>query len=67
MTVVEGIEEMSQLKHLKHQGCDWGQGFLFSKPLPPEDIAHVITDACYLVGDSLPSTKAISLLGPRCP
>lgn len=67
VTVAEGIEEMSQLKHLKHQGCDWGQGFLFSKPLPPEDIAHVITDACYLVGDSLPSTKAISLLGPRCP
>jgi EAL domain-containing protein (putative c-di-GMP-specific phosphodiesterase class I) len=60
VTVAEGIEEMSQLKHLKHQGCDWGQGFLFAKPLPPGEIEHVITHARYLVGDSLPSIKAIS-------
>jgi diguanylate cyclase (GGDEF)-like protein len=60
VTIAEGIEEMSQLRHLKHQGCEWGQGFLFSKPLPPVEIDHVITHAHYLVGDSLPSIKAIS-------
>ena len=42
LTVAEGIEEMSQLKHLKHQGCDWGQGFLFAKPLPAEEIGEII-------------------------
>ena len=60
LTIAEGIEQMSQLKHLRHEGCDWGQGFLFSKPLPPEEIAQVITGAPYLVGGSLASTGTVS-------
>ena len=30
----EGIETESQLALLKQAGCDFGQGFLFSKPIP---------------------------------
>jgi diguanylate cyclase (GGDEF)-like protein/PAS domain S-box-containing protein len=32
----EGIETIDQMKHLQRLGCDQGQGYLFSKPLPPE-------------------------------
>jgi len=60
VTVVEGIEEMSQLKHVKRKGCDFGQGFLFSKPLPAEEIERSIMYARYLVGGSLPSIGAVS-------
>ncbi|MGO9962541.1 MAG: hypothetical protein ACLPUG_03800 [Acidimicrobiales bacterium] len=31
VTIAEGIE-MSQLNHVKLQGCHLGQGFLFSRP-----------------------------------
>ncbi|WP_244291709.1 MULTISPECIES: EAL domain-containing protein [Vibrio] len=30
----EGIETAEQLKLLKQYGCDYGQGYLFSKPVP---------------------------------
>jgi diguanylate cyclase (GGDEF)-like protein len=50
LTIAEGIEEGSQLKHLKHQGCDLGQGFLFSKPLPAEEIEKLISVSHPLAG-----------------
>ena len=34
--VAEGIETQEQLQFLTDQGCDFGQGYLFSKPLPIE-------------------------------
>lgn len=36
--VAEGIEDYSQLEQLSDLGCDYGQGFLFSKPLYPQEI-----------------------------
>ncbi len=60
VTIAEGIEEISQLNHVKLQGCHLGQGFLFSKPVPAAEIERIITTARYLVGDPLPSVKAIS-------
>jgi EAL domain-containing protein (putative c-di-GMP-specific phosphodiesterase class I) len=35
-TVAEGIEEQSQLDQLTALGCDFGQGFLWSRALPVE-------------------------------
>jgi EAL domain-containing protein (putative c-di-GMP-specific phosphodiesterase class I) len=34
--VAEGIETEAQLTGLIDVGCDTGQGFLFSRPLPAE-------------------------------
>jgi EAL domain-containing protein (putative c-di-GMP-specific phosphodiesterase class I) len=32
--VAEGVEQADQLMRLKQIGCDFVQGFYFSKPLP---------------------------------
>lgn len=34
--IVEGIESNQQLKMLQQTGCDEGQGYIFSKPIPRE-------------------------------
>ena len=36
-TVAEGVEEPEQAVLLTAGGCDTAQGFLWSRPLPPED------------------------------
>ena len=35
--VAEGIEEEWQAERLRELACDWGQGFLFAKPLSVEE------------------------------
>lgn len=35
-TVAEGIESTEQVRTLRGMGCKYVQGFIFSKPLPPE-------------------------------
>ncbi len=35
--VVEGIEKESQLERLRQMGCRFGQGYLFSPPVPAEE------------------------------
>ena len=36
-SVAEGIEQRAQADLLRSIGCEFGQGYLFSKPLPPEE------------------------------
>jgi diguanylate cyclase (GGDEF)-like protein/PAS domain S-box-containing protein len=46
MTVVaEGIESETQSLTLRSIGCDFGQGFLFSKPVSPEDARQLLVTA----------------------
>ncbi len=47
-TVAEGIEDVDQLSMLKLQGCDYGQGFLFAPPLPPDEVAAYFPGATHL-------------------
>ena len=38
MTLAEGIETREELDFLRERGCNLGQGFYFSRPVPPEEI-----------------------------
>jgi EAL domain-containing protein (putative c-di-GMP-specific phosphodiesterase class I) len=40
-TLAEGIEEHSQLTQLQAEECDVGQGFLFARPLPADEVPAV--------------------------
>ena len=40
--IAEGIEEETQLKVLRELDCESGQGFLFSKPLPPDEAEELL-------------------------
>lgn len=35
--VAEGVETRDQSEFLQHYGCDFGQGYLYGKPMLPED------------------------------
>lgn len=41
-TVAEGVEDDYQRRWLMSHQCDMGQGYFFSRPVPPEDMTAVI-------------------------
>jgi diguanylate cyclase (GGDEF)-like protein/PAS domain S-box-containing protein len=44
-TVAEGIETEEQWSTLRSIGCEYGQGYLFSRPLPTEAVGAVLAEA----------------------
>jgi len=40
--IAEGVETEKQMKFIKDNGCDYIQGYYFSKPLPPEEFGKLI-------------------------
>jgi predicted signal transduction protein with EAL and GGDEF domain len=51
--VAEGVETPEQETFLRSHGCDEMQGFLFSKPLSPEQMAALLRSAPLLVSPPL--------------
>lgn len=43
-TVAEGVETPSQSDFLRRRGCTLAQGYLYSKPIPPEDFIRFLAD-----------------------
>lgn len=52
--IAEGIETESQLSLLQNLGCDYGQGYLMSKPQPQEEIEKLL----YQKRDWLPAFES---------
>jgi diguanylate cyclase (GGDEF)-like protein/PAS domain S-box-containing protein len=46
-SIAEGIETPDQLNRLRELGCDQGQGFLFARPLPPNDVSMTLLDSAW--------------------
>jgi EAL domain-containing protein (putative c-di-GMP-specific phosphodiesterase class I) len=53
--VAEGIETREQYRLLRQMGCRYGQGYLFAKPLPADDITRLLR----LPGRILPDPEAL--------
>jgi diguanylate cyclase (GGDEF)-like protein len=47
--VAEGVETTEQLEALRSYGCDMLQGYLFSKPVPGEDITRMMKEGKPLI------------------
>ena len=42
--IAEGVETEEQLSFLRRHGCDYVQGYYYSKPLPMEDFAKMLNE-----------------------
>jgi diguanylate cyclase (GGDEF)-like protein len=59
-TVAEGIEEDDQLHQLRDLGCDLGQGYLFARPLPAEEMTcHLASRLSSPLSGPVPSLSAV--------
>jgi EAL domain-containing protein (putative c-di-GMP-specific phosphodiesterase class I) len=60
--VAEGIETGAQYDLLQQLGCRYGQGYLFAKPLPAEQVSALLR----LPGRVLPNSHAIETNAVAC-
>ena len=52
VAIAEGIESHGQLTSLQSYGCDLGQGFLFARPMPADQLTNLLVhDAPKLAPD----------------
>jgi EAL domain-containing protein (putative c-di-GMP-specific phosphodiesterase class I) len=45
MVVAEGVETETMMEELIRMGCDYEQGYYFSKPIPPEEFVAYMEKA----------------------
>jgi c-di-GMP-related signal transduction protein len=63
-TTAEGVETEDQLLRLRAEGCTQGQGYLFSRPLPVDELREFLRRHGYAVTAELaeqPTTARHSL------
>jgi len=59
LTVAEGIESQEQLEGLRLLGCPLGQGFLFARPGPAEEIDELIRASRAAGGVAAATSRAL--------
>ena len=52
--IAEGVENEAQLSELRRLGCDYAQGHLFSRALPPEKITRLLAEGLPGYSEILP-------------
>ena len=43
--ISEGVESSDQVETLKDIGCDYIQGYIWGKPMPPEDAKELVRES----------------------
>ena len=56
--VAEGIETTEQYQLLRQMGCRYGQGFLFAKPMPADDVSRLLRLPGRMLPDPEQSARA---------
>ncbi|VAW74491.1 diguanylate cyclase/phosphodiesterase (GGDEF & EAL domains) with PAS/PAC sensor(s) [hydrothermal vent metagenome] len=61
--IAEGVETHAQLEFLRQRSCDLVQGYLFSRPLPPDELAQLLRNSdapvpCPVDDIATPHTKS---------
>jgi diguanylate cyclase (GGDEF)-like protein len=64
--VAEGIENTDQCEFVTSLGCEMGQGFLFSAPLPAGEIVPLLEEGQVLLCRATPSEGADAVRGVVC-
>ncbi|WBS04628.1 EAL domain-containing protein [Pseudoduganella sp. SL102] len=62
VVVAEGVETEGQLAFLRDMGCDKIQGYLFSRPLPVDELSVLLLEQRMLATVALPPPAARTLL-----
>ncbi|GAB6845807.1 diguanylate cyclase (GGDEF)-like protein [Methylorubrum rhodinum] len=60
VTTAEGIETKTSVDWLASQGCDFGQGYLFGKPMPRAEIDRRLNEGLLDTGPVAPKRDAVS-------
>ena len=58
--VAEGIEEPGQHRFLRSIGCDFGQGYLYSRPLPASGVAAFVEQSTQVIPMLATSTNPLA-------
>jgi EAL domain-containing protein (putative c-di-GMP-specific phosphodiesterase class I) len=63
-TVAEGVETAEQVDALREIGCDHLQGFLFARPMPPEDLEAWLSGGSGEQGEQIGAPAATTAPAP---
>jgi EAL domain-containing protein (putative c-di-GMP-specific phosphodiesterase class I) len=58
-TVAEGIDQAHLAEELHRLGCDKGQGYWFSRPLPAADLEELLRATVADISHNLPAPEPV--------